>query len=57
VSWDEQFAWRYDEWSVAMTEDVPFYVSLRPTAMDHSSNSPSAMAVWRFLWRSRPAAR
>jgi SAM-dependent methyltransferase len=28
VSWDEQFAWRYDEWSVAMTEDVPFYVSL-----------------------------
>ena len=28
MSWDEQFAWRYDEWSVAMTEDVPFYVSL-----------------------------
>jgi SAM-dependent methyltransferase len=28
VSWPEQFASRYDEWSAAMTEDVPFYVSL-----------------------------
>jgi ubiquinone/menaquinone biosynthesis C-methylase UbiE len=28
VSWDEQFASRYDEWSAGMTEDVPFYVSL-----------------------------
>jgi SAM-dependent methyltransferase len=28
VSWDEQFASSYDEWSAAMTEDVPFYVSL-----------------------------
>jgi SAM-dependent methyltransferase len=28
VSWDEQFASRYAEWSAAMTEDVPFYVSL-----------------------------
>jgi ubiquinone/menaquinone biosynthesis C-methylase UbiE len=28
VSWPEQFAARYDEWSAAMTEDVPFYVSL-----------------------------
>jgi SAM-dependent methyltransferase len=28
MSWDERFAARYDEWSVAMTEDVPFYVGL-----------------------------
>jgi SAM-dependent methyltransferase len=28
VSWDEQFASRYDEWSAGMTEDVLFYVSL-----------------------------
>lgn len=28
MSWDEQFAARYDEWSAGMTEDVPFYVSL-----------------------------
>jgi SAM-dependent methyltransferase len=28
VSWDEQFASRYDEWSAGMTEDVPFYVGL-----------------------------
>jgi SAM-dependent methyltransferase len=28
VSWDEQFASSYDEWSAAMTEDVSFYVSL-----------------------------
>jgi hypothetical protein len=28
VSWDEQFASRYDEWSAGMAEDVPFYVGL-----------------------------
>jgi SAM-dependent methyltransferase len=28
MSWDEGFAERYDEWSAAMTEDVPFYVAL-----------------------------
>ena len=28
MSWDEQFASRYDEWSAGMTEDVAFYVSL-----------------------------
>ena len=28
MTWDEQFASRYDEWSAGMTEDVPFYVSL-----------------------------
>jgi ubiquinone/menaquinone biosynthesis C-methylase UbiE len=28
MSWDERFAARYDEWSAAMTEDVPFYVGL-----------------------------
>jgi len=28
MSWDEAFAQRYDEWSAAMTEDVPFYVAL-----------------------------
>jgi SAM-dependent methyltransferase len=28
VSWDEGFAARYDQWSAAMTEDVPFYVGL-----------------------------
>jgi len=28
TSWDEAFADRYEEWSAAMTEDVPFYVDL-----------------------------
>ena len=28
MSWDEGFAARYDQWSAAMTEDVPFYVGL-----------------------------
>ena len=28
MSWHEQFASRYDEWSAGMTEDVPFYVGL-----------------------------
>jgi SAM-dependent methyltransferase len=28
MSWDEEYAARYDEWSAHMTEDVPFYVSL-----------------------------
>jgi SAM-dependent methyltransferase len=28
MSWDEAFADRYDDWSAAMTEDVPFYVAL-----------------------------
>jgi SAM-dependent methyltransferase len=28
VSWDEQFASRYDEWSAGMTEDVSFYAGL-----------------------------
>ena len=28
MSWDEQFAQRYDEWSAHMTDDVGFYVNL-----------------------------
>jgi hypothetical protein len=28
VSWDEGFADRYEEWSAAMTADIPFYVRL-----------------------------
>lgn len=28
MSWDEQFAVRYEEWAAHMTEDVPFYVGL-----------------------------
>ena len=28
TTWDEAFAPRYEEWSAAMTEDVPFYVGL-----------------------------
>src|ERR1043165_9756380 len=28
MSWDEEFADRYDEWSAAMTADVAFYVGL-----------------------------
>ena len=28
MSWDEGFSARYDEWSAAMTEDVPFYLGL-----------------------------
>ena len=32
TSWDEGFADRYEEWSAAMTEDVPFYVGLARAA-------------------------
>jgi SAM-dependent methyltransferase len=32
MSWDEGFAARYDEWSAAMTQDVPFYVGLAQEA-------------------------
>jgi len=28
MSWDDAFAERYDEWSAAMTADVPFYLGL-----------------------------
>jgi SAM-dependent methyltransferase len=28
MSWDEEFAARYEEWAAHMTADVPFYVSL-----------------------------
>ncbi len=28
MSWDEEFADRYEEWSAAMTADVPFYTKL-----------------------------
>ena len=28
MSWDEEFASRYDEWSAHMIDDVPFYVQL-----------------------------
>jgi ubiquinone/menaquinone biosynthesis C-methylase UbiE len=28
MSWDEEFAARYDAWSAHMTEDIPFYVGL-----------------------------
>ena len=28
MSWSEEFAVRYDDWSAHMTEDVPFYVEL-----------------------------
>jgi hypothetical protein len=32
MSWDEQFADRYEEWSAHMTADIPFYVDLARTA-------------------------
>lgn len=32
MSWDEQFASRYDEWAAQMTADVPFYVGLAEQA-------------------------
>jgi ubiquinone/menaquinone biosynthesis C-methylase UbiE len=32
MSWDEQFAVRYDEWSADMTADVDFYVGLARAA-------------------------
>lgn len=32
MSWDERFSERYDVWSAAMTEDVPFYVQLARAA-------------------------
>jgi SAM-dependent methyltransferase len=33
MSWDEEYAARYDEWSAHMTEDVPFYVALAREAV------------------------
>jgi ubiquinone/menaquinone biosynthesis C-methylase UbiE len=32
MSWDEQFAEHYDEWSAEMTADVAFYIGLARTA-------------------------
>jgi SAM-dependent methyltransferase len=32
MSWDEEYAECYDEWSAHMTEDVPFYVALASEA-------------------------
>ncbi len=32
MSWDEEFADRYEEWSAEMKEDIPFYVSLAEEA-------------------------
>jgi SAM-dependent methyltransferase len=32
MSWDEQFADRYEEWSAHMTADIPFYVDLAQEA-------------------------
>ena len=32
MSWDEEFARRYDEWAAHMTEDVAFYVGLARAA-------------------------
>jgi len=32
VSWDEEFASKYEEWSAGMTADVPFYVGLAADA-------------------------
>jgi SAM-dependent methyltransferase len=32
MTWDERFSERYEEWSAAMTEDVPFYVRLAQEA-------------------------
>jgi SAM-dependent methyltransferase len=32
MSWDDEFAKRYDEWSAQMTEDVAFYVELARAA-------------------------
>lgn len=42
MSWDESFAVRYDEWSAAMTADVPFYVSL---ALEAGTGSLVELAV------------
>jgi hypothetical protein len=32
TTWDETFADRYEEWSIGMTDDVPFYVGLASEA-------------------------
>ena len=32
MTWDEGFAHRYEEWSAAMTADIPFYVQLAQAA-------------------------
>jgi ubiquinone/menaquinone biosynthesis C-methylase UbiE len=32
VTWDEEFAQRYQEWSAAMRADIPFYVALAQAA-------------------------
>ncbi len=45
MSWDEQFASRYDEWPAGMTEDVPFYVSLARDADGPLVRGPSLTLV------------
>lgn len=32
ITWDEEFAHRYDKWSAGMTADIPFYVDLARSA-------------------------
>ncbi len=42
MTWDEEFAARYDEWSAHMIDDVPFYVQL---AMEAGEGSVVELAI------------
>ncbi len=43
MSWDEALADRYDRWTAAMTDDIPFYVDLALEA-----DGPSALVYCPF---------
>jgi hypothetical protein len=45
VSWDERFAYRYDEWAAHMTEDIALYVGLAVVGDEWG----------RYSTRARPA--
>ena len=57
MSWDEAFADRYDEWSAAMTEDIPFYVALAREADGPVVELAVGSAGWRRRSRARSGAR
>ena len=53
MSWDEAFANHYDDWSAALTADVPFYVDLAAEATAHSSSLQSGAGASRSRSRRR----
>jgi hypothetical protein len=57
MSWNDAFAVEYHRWSAAMTEDVPFYVSLArdadgPVVELAVGSARVATALWRFRPRA-----